>query len=245
MNRDFFKQEKVFKLSIRLEAKSRGLGAELVGIDICRRKDQVAVGPWRWTKLCQLQNPDNFIPPRSGCMCGDLFLTTGSEKGRLWGQGFHHLYRLKGRISEQKAESTVSAHVGSAMPGDICCPGASDTELVEPRPVITEDLRSLGPSRANYLNLVLVIDPWYLCHYFWVTGRFLHPFYFCKLIEVSALFAEKKKCPLLGALGHLSAHHLQPKACVLVLFTCLLWNINTLFWIWKIPGGPKVKKKKN
>lgn len=66
--------------------------------------------------------------------------------------------RLKGRISEQKAESTASAHVGSAMPGDICRPGASDTELVEPRPVITEDLGSLGPSRANFLNLVLAID---------------------------------------------------------------------------------------
>lgn len=95
MNRDFFKQEKVFKLSIRMEAKSRGLGAELVGIGICRQKDQAAVGPWRWTKLCQLQNPDNFIPPRSGCTCGDFFLTTGSEKGWLWGQVFHHLYQIK------------------------------------------------------------------------------------------------------------------------------------------------------
>lgn len=81
------------------------------------------------------------------------------------------------------------------------------------------------------------------CNCFWVTGRSLYSFYFCKLTEGFALFLLKRKNFLLLALWDISAQHLQLRAWALVLFTCLLWNINTLFWVWDIPGGPKVGKK--
>ena len=39
-----------------------------------------------------------------------------------------------------------------------------------------------------------------------MTGRYLHPFHFCKLTEVSALFAAKKKNVLFLALWDVFLH---------------------------------------
>ena len=145
-------------------------------------------------ELRKLQNPQNFIPSCSARICNDLILTAGPEQARLWEHLFCHPHQMK-RKAEQRAEAW-----GPVRPAWVQAPCAQSQSQQSPvlrwRPLKTggaPPFRGTGLSRESYLKLVLVIDPWFLCKCFWVTGRSLYPFYFCKLTEVSALFAEKKR----------------------------------------------------
>ena len=102
---------------------------------------------------------------------------------------------------------------GGARQGEVFKPDSGRTALI-PLPLLLNDRQV--PTSLSFLQV-----NWGFCT-------------FC---------CKEKKCPLLSTLGRLSAHHLQPRAWAFVLFTCLLWNINTFFWIWEIPSGPEVKKK--
>lgn len=74
MNPDFFKQEKGFALSVRLEAKGRGLATELVGACGHRWKAGAArprlppPAPHRRRSSASFPDPDNFTSLHLVCI---------------------------------------------------------------------------------------------------------------------------------------------------------------------------------
>lgn len=64
MNIDFFKQEKSFMSSIRMEAEAGAWGQSCKDLSL-QMEGLSCLGPWWLAECCQLQHPDDFIPPLS------------------------------------------------------------------------------------------------------------------------------------------------------------------------------------
>lgn len=64
MNVDFFKQEKSFMSSIRMEAEAGAWGQSFRDSSL-QMEGLSCLGPWWLAEFCQLRHPDDFISPRS------------------------------------------------------------------------------------------------------------------------------------------------------------------------------------